>query len=393
MANEMDATSGLLHTFPCILSRDALHHGRRWGCAAMSRALRQALGAGIEHGNSLTALVHAEDRAEFTAAWTRLKEQTEPVQVDVRLMDAEGAYRRLTCNASRAPEGARSTGRCGRSTPTARAAGPSRVLKERLLDGLADNLQVAIWAIDTQGTVIYHDGKGIDAAGLARGELLGKNLLQIYPESACAGVREALNGKMSHDHNTAHGIHWESWVAPVLNTRDEVDAVIGFSLDVTAVKRAQEELRARLSQIEKQQEVIRNLSTPIIEVWNGALTLPMIGVVDSVRTAEVMDALLARIMEKQAHFAILDLTGVEVVDTKVASHLIELVAAIRLLGAEGIVAGIKPNVAQTMVALGLDLSTIATQRDLRAALSYCIRRMAPQPPQGNRAGVTSLART
>ncbi|CAN93663.1 truncated anti-anti sigma factor protein [Sorangium cellulosum So ce56] len=77
------------------------------------------------------------------------------------------------------------------------------------------------------------------------------------------------------------------------------------------------------------------------------------------------------------------------VDTKVASHLIELVAAIRLLGAEGIVAGIKPNVAQTMVALGLDLSTISTQRDLRAALSYCIRRMAPQPLQESRASVTA----
>ncbi|WP_437900594.1 PAS domain-containing protein [Sorangium sp. So ce124] len=354
-----------------------------------SGSLRQALGARVQDGSSLAALVHADDRSNFAAAWTRLNEQTEPVQVDVRLMDAQGAYRRLTCNASRAPEGGTIHGSLRRADADRESSPAEPSLKERLLDGLADNLQVVIWAIDTEGTVIYHDGKGLDAAGLARGELLGKNLLELYPEKDRIILRGALAGAIAHDHNTAHGVHWESWVVPVLNRRGEVDSVLGFSLDVTTVRRAQDELRARITQIEKQQEVIRNLSTPIIEVWNGVLTLPMIGVVDSVRTAEVMDSLLARITEKQAHFAILDLTGVEVVDTKVASHLIELVAAIRLLGAEGIVAGIKPNVAQTMVALGLDLSTIATQRDLRAALSYCIRRMAPQPLQENRAGVTS----
>ncbi|MDC0681728.1 PAS domain-containing protein [Sorangium atrum] len=385
----MDATSGLLHTFLASCPEMLFIAGVDGDVLQSSRALRQALGAGIEHGNSLTALVHEEDRADFAAAWTRLKEQIEPVQVDVRLMDAQGAYRRLTCNASRAPEGGTIHGSLRQVDADRESSRAEPSLKERLLDGLADNLQVAIWAIDTQGTVIYHDGKGLDAAGLARGELLGKNLLELYPEKDRIILRGALAGAMAHDHNTAHGVHWESWVVPVLNRRGEVDSVLGFSLDITTVRRAQDELRARITQIEKQQEVIRNLSTPIIEVWNGVLTLPMIGVVDSVRTAEVMDALLARIMEKQAHFAILDLTGVEVVDTKVASHLIELVAAIRLLGAEGIVAGIKPNVAQTMVALGLDLSTIATQRDLRAALSYCIRRMAPQPPQENRAGVTA----
>ncbi|WP_437746990.1 PAS domain-containing protein [Sorangium sp. So ce1504] len=389
MANEMDATSGLLHTFFASCPEMLFIAGIDGDVLHSSGALRRALGAGIADGNSLTALVHAEDRADFAAAWIRLKEQTEPVQVDVRLMDAQGAYRRLTCNASRAPEGGTIHGSLRQADADGRRGPAEPSLKERLLDGLADSLEVVIWAIDTEGTIIYHDGKGLDAAGLARGELLGKNLIELYPERERASLRAAIAGTMAHDHTTAHGVHWESWAVPVRNRRDEVDAVLGFSLDVTAVKRAQEELRARLTQIEKQQEVIRNLSTPIIEVWNGVLTLPMIGVVDSVRTAEVMDTLLARIMEKQAHFAILDLTGVDMVDTKVASHLIELVAAIRLLGAEGIVAGIKPNVAQTMVALGLDLSTISTQRDLRAALSYCIRRMAPQPPQESRASVTA----
>ncbi|WP_437330212.1 PAS domain-containing protein [Sorangium sp. So ce381] len=389
MANEKDATSALLHTFFASCPEMLFIADVDGRMLHASGSLRQALGARVQDGSSLAALVHADDRSNFAAAWTRLNEQTEPVQVDVRLMDAQGAYRRLTCNASRASEGGTIHGSLRQADADRESSPAEPSLKERLLDGLADNLQVVIWAIDTEGTVIYHDGKGLDAAGLARGELLGKNLLELYPEKDRIILRGALAGAIAHDHNTAHGVHWESWVVPVLNRRGEVDSVLGFSLDVTTVRRAQDELRARITQIEKQQEVIRNLSTPIIEVWNGVLTLPMIGVVDSVRTAEMMDSLLARITEKQAQFAILDLTGVEVVDTKVASHLIELVAAIRLLGAEGIVAGIKPNVAQTMVALGLDLSTIATQRDLRAALSYCIRRMAPQPPQENRAGVTA----
>ncbi len=132
--------------------------------------------------------------------------------------------------------------------------------------------------------------------------------------------------------------------------------------------------------------MIRDLSTPIIEVWDGVLTLPMVGTVDSVRTAEVMDSLLAQIVEKRARFAILDLTGVEVVDTRVASHLIQLIQAIRLLGADGIVTGIQPTVAQTMVALGVDLSQLNTQRNLRAALNYAIRAMTSAQGASSAAG-------
>jgi rsbT co-antagonist protein RsbR len=152
--------------------------------------------------------------------------------------------------------------------------------------------------------------------------------------------------------------------------------VIGFTLDISDAKQAEEELRVKLALIEQQQQVIRDLSTPILEVWSGVLALPMVGVVDSVRVSEVTEALLSRIVEKGARFAILDLTGVEVVDTKVAGHLVSIISAIRLLGAEGIVTGIQPTVAQTMFALGLDLSSVVTRANLRAGLGFCIRQMA-----------------
>jgi len=148
------------------------------------------------------------------------------------------------------------------------------------------------------------------------------------------------------------------------------------------LQRTEQELRDKLSLIERQQHELRALATPIIQVWDGVLTLPMIGVLDSARTAEVMDTLLEAIVRTGSRFAILDLTGVELVDTKTASYLLDLVAAIRLLGAEGIVAGIRSTVAQTIVSLGLDLVNITTLGNLRAALQYCIRRMSNEREAG-----------
>jgi rsbT co-antagonist protein RsbR len=337
-----------------------------------SDALRRALGAGIEQGRSLAKLVHPEDRDALEAAWARLKQSAGAVQFDVRLVDADGGYRALTCSASCSPAG--DTVHASLRPSTDSACGK---LKQRMLDSMADNINVCLWVIDADGTFLFHDGKGLALTGVKPGELLGMNLFELREyESNMPMVRRALAGELVElrFHQKEGDIHWQNWFFPVQG-ESGVDMVLGLSLDMSEAGRAEEELRARIQQIEKQQEVIRNLSTPIIEVWDGVLTLPMMGVVDSIRTAEVMDSVLSRVVDKQARFAILDLTGVEVVDTQVASHLIQLVTAIRLLGAEGIVAGIKPNVAQTMVSLGMDLSQIATQRNLRAALSYAIRRM------------------
>ena len=119
--------------------------------------------------------------------------------------------------------------------------------------------------------------------------------------------------------------------------------------------------------------IARELATPIIEVWDGVLTMPIVGLVDTARAAEIMDNLLQAVTRSRAGFAILDLTGVEVVDTGTASHLIQLIGALRLLGAEGILTGIHATVAQTMVSLGIDLSNVIVHATLRDALKHCIR--------------------
>ena len=132
------------------------------------------------------------------------------------------------------------------------------------------------------------------------------------------------------------------------------------------------ELRDKLDLIARQEEAIRALSTPIIEVWDGVITLPLMGVVDSQRAAETMERLLESIVQKGARYAIIDLTGVEVIDTSTADHILRLVRAAELLGARCVITGIRPAVAQTMVSIGIDLSKLVTLASLRDGLLRCI---------------------
>jgi rsbT co-antagonist protein RsbR len=248
--------------------------------------------------------------------------------------------------------------------------------QERLFRAMLDHLDIAVCAYDRDGTVTFHEGKGLRTVGLTPGQFVGSNVSDLYPEEQqAAPMRQALAGELTHALGEALGVFWDSWFIPTRDEGGEPAGMISVALNASEAVRREEELRARLSLIEQQRKVIRDLSTPIIEVWDRVLTLPMMGVVDSARTAELMDNLLEVVVSKRARYAILDLTGVEAVDTNTASYLINLVRAIRLLGAEGVITGIRPSVAETMVMLGLDLSGIATEGNLRAALKLCMRRM------------------
>jgi rsbT co-antagonist protein RsbR len=118
--------------------------------------------------------------------------------------------------------------------------------------------------------------------------------------------------------------------------------------------------------------VIRQLSTPVIEVWDGVLAMPLIGVLDSTRAQQMMEQLLERIASKEARFVIVDITGVPTVDSAVAEHLIKTTKASRLVGAEAILVGISPRVAQTLVRLGVSLGEVVTFPDLRSGLEYAL---------------------
>ena len=133
--------------------------------------------------------------------------------------------------------------------------------------------------------------------------------------------------------------------------------------------------RSRDEIIARQQHELLELSTPVVKLWEGVLAVPMIGTLDSSRTQIVMEALLQRIVETGSELAIIDITGVPTVDTLVAQHLLKTVTAIRLMGAECIISGIRPQIAQTVVHLGIDLQGVITKATLADALQLALKRV------------------
>jgi rsbT co-antagonist protein RsbR len=132
--------------------------------------------------------------------------------------------------------------------------------------------------------------------------------------------------------------------------------------------------KTREEVISRQQQELLELSTPVVQLWDGILALPLIGTLDSARTQVVMQNLLDAIVKTRSDFAIIDITGVPVVDTLVAQHLLKTVAAARLMGAECMISGIRPQIAQTIIHLGVDLSDVITKATLADAFTLTLRR-------------------
>jgi rsbT co-antagonist protein RsbR len=145
-------------------------------------------------------------------------------------------------------------------------------------------------------------------------------------------------------------------------------------LDALGLYTAEVFQRSREEVINRQQQDMLELSTPVVKLWDGILALPMIGTLDSARTQVVMESLLQKIVETGSQVAILDITGVPTVDTLVAQHLLKTVAAARLMGAECIISGIRPQIAQTIVHLGVDLGTVVTKATLADAFALALQR-------------------
>lgn len=140
------------------------------------------------------------------------------------------------------------------------------------------------------------------------------------------------------------------------------------------------ELEDKLQTIERQAAAIRELSTPVLEIWDDVLALPIVGVVDTRRSMEVMNTLLRRIVETKSRHVIIDITGVDMVDTKTADYLLKIVRAANLLGSRCVLTGLSPAVAQTLVEIGADMNEVTTLRDLKAGLRHCLQALKAQRP-------------
>lgn len=164
--------------------------------------------------------------------------------------------------------------------------------------------------------------------------------------------------------------------------------------DVTRQRALQDDLHAQSEALEERARLNRELvdrlrlsldelSTPVLELWDDVLVVPVVGMLDTQRSARMNDRVLEEVSERAARFVILDLTGVELVDTSTADRLLKLAASVRLLGAECVVSGIQPAVAQTLVSLGVELDELVTRHNLEHALVWCLRaRRAPGRAQG-----------
>ena len=133
--------------------------------------------------------------------------------------------------------------------------------------------------------------------------------------------------------------------------------------------------KTREDVIGRQQQEMFELSTPVVELWQGILGLPIIGTLDSKRSQQVMETLLQRLAETQSEVAVLDITGVPVMDTVTAQHLLKTVTATRLMGADCIISGIRPQIAQTIVHLGVNLEGVTTKASMAGALAVAFKRM------------------
>jgi rsbT co-antagonist protein RsbR len=175
-------------------------------------------------------------------------------------------------------------------------------------------------------------------------------------------LKQPVIEQLRRDGGSAEGLFDEVWRTNLLLDR--------LGLYTTEVYQ-----KGREQVILRQQEEMLELSTPVVKLWDGVLALPMIGTLDSARTQIVMEALLQRIVETGANVAIIDITGVPTVDTLVAQHLIKTITAARLMGADCIISGIRPQIASTIVHLGVDLSDVVTKATLADAFGLALDRL------------------
>jgi rsbT co-antagonist protein RsbR len=175
--------------------------------------------------------------------------------------------------------------------------------------------------------------------------------------------KQPLFGRLREEYKQdVEGLARELWAATLL-------------LDKLGLFTAETFQKTREEIIVRQQKELLELSTPVVSLWEGVLALPVIGTLDSERTQVVMENLLERIVETGASLAIIDITGVPTVDTLVAQHLLKTIGAARLMGAECIISGIRPQIAQTIVHLGVDLGTVVTKATLADAFLLALSKV------------------
>jgi anti-anti-sigma factor len=255
--------------------------------------------------------------------------------------------------------------------------------QRRLLQGILDNAPIGIFVIDETGRYTVCNTEAAGNLALSPEQVLGKTDYDILPAEIAAANWE----RCQHILATGERVNYEldfssrpgqlesfahSWF-PIADAAGRNYAVCGIITNITERKQQEAERETMQQQIiDAQRNALRELSTPLIPITDEVVIMPLIGTIDSQRAQQVMEALLEGVAQHQADLVILDITGVSVVDTQVAQAFIQAAQAVRLLGAQVMLTGIQPQIAQTLVHLGVDLSGIQTQGSLQAGIAAAL---------------------
>jgi PAS domain S-box-containing protein len=246
-------------------------------------------------------------------------------------------------------------------------------LLRRALAGLPDPISI----FDLEGNYLWWNRAVVEVTEYSDEEMASLKPTDLFAENDKERVAEAISRIVDVGSATVEAVlvtkegeHLAfEFVGGLVRDDDGAPfAVSSVGRDISGRRRAQEQLA-------RQTEEILNLSTPVMQVWEGVIAVPLIGTLDSQRTQRFMDVLLNAIVATDSEIALVDITGVPTIDTLTAQHLIETIAAVRLLGAGVVLTGVRPSIAQTLVHLGIDLSHITTCSSLAAGLRVALNRI------------------
>lgn len=329
-------------------------------------------------GQTFVAILHEEDRNVARAFFEGRGDASTRLTVHATHRDL--SLRKLIFSLSRVTEDQAIYG-VGRQVFEEESV-QQRRRRSELLQTMQETGRIGGWEIDMQTNQLYWTEETYRIHEVPVGFKPNvETAIHFYSPEAIplitAAVEQAMQGT-AYDLElqiiTAKGrLLWVRAAGHAVFEEGRVVRLIGAFQDIDTFKRREIELEEKLAIIEQQRTAIHAMSAPIIQVWDGVLALPIVGELDEARASEMTSRILDSVVNQQAKYAILDLTGVDTVDEGTADHLVRIIRAVQLLGAQSIVTGIRPAVAQTIIMLGAGFAGARTVSNLREAIKVCMR--------------------